>query len=270
MKKVTLYYFTDPICSYCWALEKQLNKFLFKYEKYIDIHYIFGGLLESWEQFEDQANGISRAEDVRNHWREVQEKYAMPMDGSLWLHDPILSSYPASQMLNAVEHLYPERKKYVLRAVREAVFVFDRNIGKREILEEILAEQKMDVQQVMDYAFKDSGHDLLEEDFKAMEQFHVRSFPTLIFTNGHKTITLEGVVEEERMAMVLQEVSGEALVPDKIPSLPVALQEKERLYYPEIEILYNISKKEIPDFIKLHAPDAVVKEFYNGEYIERA
>lgn len=270
MKNIELYYFTDPICSYCWALEKELNKFLFQYERYFNIYYIFGGLLESWETFKDESNGISKAADVRDHWKKVAKDYDMPMDGSLWIHDPILSSYPASQMLNAVEALYPDRKKYVLRAVREAVFVFDRNIGKKEILEEILREQKMDVKEVMDYAFKDPGTNLLEEDFKAMDKFHVRSFPTLIFTNGQNTITLEGVKTAEEMALVLQEVAGEALVPDEIPELQVALQEKERLYYPEIEILYGVSRKEVPDFIKLHAPDATIKDFYNGEYIERA
>lgn len=51
-----------------------------------------GGVLESWDVFADASNAISKPSDVASYWREVGEHYHMPIDGSLWLSNPIKSS----------------------------------------------------------------------------------------------------------------------------------------------------------------------------------
>ena len=39
LQKVTLVYYTDPICSACWAIEPALKKFKLEYGKYLQIEY---------------------------------------------------------------------------------------------------------------------------------------------------------------------------------------------------------------------------------------
>src|SRR5690554_7134621 len=92
-EKVKLVYFTDPICSSCWGIEPQLRKLKLEYGEHIDIEYRMGGLLPDWNY---NSGGISSPKDVAGHWDEVSVHYDMPIDGDLWLEDPLDSSYPPS------------------------------------------------------------------------------------------------------------------------------------------------------------------------------
>lgn len=101
-KTIDLYYVTDPICSHCWALEPVLRKFQEQYGQYCNFHTIMGGLLEKWDGFADASNVISGPADVASHWREVGDHSRMPIDGTVWLDNPIHSSYPPSRVFKVI------------------------------------------------------------------------------------------------------------------------------------------------------------------------
>jgi putative protein-disulfide isomerase len=90
-KKLQIIYYTDPICSSCWGIEAQLRKLKLAYGQYIEIDYRMGGLLPDWSY---NNGGISKPSDVARHWDEMAVYYDMPMDGDVWLEDPLSSSYP--------------------------------------------------------------------------------------------------------------------------------------------------------------------------------
>jgi hypothetical protein len=56
-KKIKLIYFTDPICSSCWAIEPQLKKLKLEFGEHIIFDYHMGGLLPSWDIY--NSGGIS-------------------------------------------------------------------------------------------------------------------------------------------------------------------------------------------------------------------
>src|SRR6187402_2030893 len=91
-KAVQIDYFTDPICSACWGIEPQLRKLKLEYGAYVNITYHMGGLLPSWNGF--NGGGITKPSDVAHHWVEASRYYQMPIDGDIWLEDPLDSSYP--------------------------------------------------------------------------------------------------------------------------------------------------------------------------------
>ncbi|ETT47857.1 hypothetical protein [Paenibacillus sp. FSL H7-689] len=53
----------------------------------------------------------------------------MPIDGSLWKDDPILSSYPPSRVYKVIERDHAGRAMEFFEKAREAVFAFNRNIA---------------------------------------------------------------------------------------------------------------------------------------------
>ncbi|GAA3312557.1 hypothetical protein GCM10020331_000580 [Ectobacillus funiculus] len=133
-KKITLYYVTDPICSHCWALEPVLRRFVEQYGQYFTMHTMMGGLLESWNGFADVKNGISNPSDVAAHWREVGEYSRMPIDGSLWLTNPVWSSYPPSRVFKLIQNIDSGLANSFLRSIREAVFLhLIKNIAEEEV-----------------------------------------------------------------------------------------------------------------------------------------
>jgi predicted DsbA family dithiol-disulfide isomerase len=179
-KPIKIIYFTDPICSSCWGIEPQLRKLKLAYGDYIEIEYRMGGLLPDWNY---NSGGISKPSDVAHHWDEVSVYYDMPIDGDVWLEDPLSSSYPPSIAFKAAQMQDKEKAVLFLRAIREMVFLEKKNITKWEYL--ALAGKKVGLDLVKfkeDYEGK--AKELFDEDLKLSSELGVRGFPTMFFTDS--------------------------------------------------------------------------------------
>jgi putative protein-disulfide isomerase len=176
----SILYFTDPICSSCWGIEPQLRKLKIHYGNQIHLAYHMGGLLPDWSY---NSGGISKPSDVYHHWREVSAYYQMPIDGRVWLDDPLASSYPPSIAFKAAEMQDPTKAVAFLRQVREMVFVQNKNIAKWEHLSEAARAVGLDPQQLqLDMASKAS--EAFEKDLALSRTHGIRGFPTLLFFNS--------------------------------------------------------------------------------------
>lgn len=179
-KPIKIIYFTDPICSSCWGIEPQLRKLKLQYGSSIEIEYRMGGLLPDWSY---NSGGISKSSDVAHHWDEVSQHYDMPIDGDVWLEDPLDSSYPASIAFKAAQQQDPHKAVLFLREVREMVFLHKKNIAKREHLETAAQRVGLDVDRFKtDYQGKAEA--LFQEDLALGQQLGVRGFPTLFFIDS--------------------------------------------------------------------------------------
>src|SRR3546814_21038319 len=57
-------YFTDPLCSWSWALEPQWRRLLFTFGDRLSWRYRMGGMLPDWTRFSDQIGRASCRERV--------------------------------------------------------------------------------------------------------------------------------------------------------------------------------------------------------------
>src|SRR5690554_3024359 len=176
-KKVKLVYFTDPICSSCWGIEPQLRKLKLEYGDYLEIEYRMGGLLPDWNY---NSGGISKPADVALHWDEVSEHYDMPIDGDVWLEDPLHSSYPPSIAFKAAQLQSEGKAILFLRELRELVFLKKKNIAKWENISAAAQKVGLNVVQLKS-DFEGKATDLFEEDLKLAREMGVRGFPTMYF-----------------------------------------------------------------------------------------
>jgi len=180
-KPVKIIYFTDPICSSCWGIESQLRKLKFEYGNTLEIEYRMGGLLKDWSY---NSGGISKPSDVAHHWDEVSQYYDMPIDGDIWLEDPLMSSYPPSIAFKAAQLQDQEKALLFLREIRELVFLKKTNITKWEHLG--TAATKVGIDPIRFKSdFEGKATDLFLEDLKLSSELGVRGFPTLFFTNAN-------------------------------------------------------------------------------------
>lgn len=176
-KSVKLIYYTDPICSSCWGIEPQLRKLKLEYGDAIDIEYRMGGLLPDWSY---NSGGIGEPADVASHWDEVSEHYDMPIDGDLWLEDPLDSSYPPSIAFKAAQMQDEEKANLFMREIREMVFLKKKNIAKWEHLATAAEKVGLNVEQLK-ADFEGKAKELFEEDLKLGKELGVRGFPTIFF-----------------------------------------------------------------------------------------
>ena len=185
--KIKIIYFTDPICSSCWGIEPQLRKLKLEYGSKIEIEYRMGGLLPDWSY---NSGGISKPSDVAHHWDEVSEHYDMPIDGDLWLEDPLDSSYPPSIAFKAAQMQDEVKAMLFMRAIREMVFLKKINIAKQENLVAAALQVGLDVEQFKTDLNNNKAKDAFKEDLKLGREYGVRGFPTIFFIDksGKKEI----------------------------------------------------------------------------------
>jgi len=182
-KPVKVIYYTDPICSSCWGIEPQLRKLKLEYGNTLEIEYKMGGLLPDWSY---NQGGISKPSDVALQWDEASIYYDMPIDGDVWLEDPLNSSYPPSIAYKAAQMQDNEKAILFLREIREMVFLQKKNIAKWEHLETAAKNTELNITQFnSDYNGK--AKELFYEDLKLGKELGVRGFPFLLFSNNEGT-----------------------------------------------------------------------------------
>lgn len=179
-KPVKIIYFTDPICSSCWGIEPQLRRLKLEYGKDVEIEYHMGGLLPDWSY---NSGGISKPSDVAHHWDEVSKYYLMPIDGDVWLEDPLASSYPPSIAFKAAQLQDKDKAIKFLRLIREMVFLEKKNITRWEHLSAAAFYTGLDTNRLKaDY----EGPAKLDfqKDLELAQRMAVRGFPTLFISNA--------------------------------------------------------------------------------------
>jgi len=180
-KTIRVFYFTDPICSSCWGIEPQLRKLKLEYGNALDIEYRMGGLLPDWSY---NSGGISKPSDVAHHWDEVSVYYDMPIDGDLWLEDPLSSSFPPSVAVKAAQMQDGEKAVRYLRELREQVFLQKKNITRWEFLKLAAEKVELDIARLKN-DLEGEANKLFADDLELAQKLGVRGFPTLFFVNSY-------------------------------------------------------------------------------------
>jgi len=199
-KLVKIQYFTDPICSTCWIIQPLLRKLKLEYEEYIDIEYRMGGLLPSWENYN---KGIIRQPlDAARHWEEVSAA-EMPLDGDIWLEDPLSSSYPPSIAFKAAQIQDTDKALVFLRRIKEMVFLEKKNIIRWRYLETAALDAGLDSARLL-RDMQGRGAELFEQDLAMARDLRVNVFPTLFFSNcSDKKFMLKGYQSYEKIEEII-------------------------------------------------------------------
>ncbi len=180
-KPVKIIYYTDPICSSCWGIEPQLRKLKLEYGDYFEIDYRMGGLLPDWSY---NSGGISKPSDVAHHWDEASLYYEMPIDGNVWLEDPLDSSYPSCIAMKAAQIQSKEKAIQFMRILREKLYLEKKNIAKWENIADAAKTANLNVEKLKaDY--DGDAKKLFQDDLSLARTLGVRGFPTFFFSDGN-------------------------------------------------------------------------------------
>ena len=185
-KTIHITYYTDPICSSCWGIEPQLRRLKLEYGKHIEIEYKMGGLLPDWSY---NSGGISQPSDVAKHWDEVSKYYNMPIDGDVWIEDPLDSSYPPSIAFKAAQIQDRHKAQVFLRRIKEMVFIEKKNITRWEHIVTAANHANLDTNRLKS-DFEGAGRINFQDDLNSAKSYGIRGFPTLIFSHNesHKIV----------------------------------------------------------------------------------
>lgn len=241
-KAVKLLYFTDPVCSSCWGIEPQLRKLKQEYGRYFDIEYRMGGLLKSWEEY--GGSDVSGPQSVAQHWEEAANFYGMPIDGDVWIEDPLHSSYPPAIAFKAAQLQGHQKADRFLRRIKEMVFLEKKNITKPEHLAQAALEADLDAAQ-FEQDYKHKAQDLFEEDLLMAKEWGVRGFPTIYFIDDDDNrFKVYGSKPYHVYEQTLAKLVTGSLVGETPPSYDTIFEGYNTVTLKEFALFYNKSTEE--------------------------
>ncbi len=219
-KPIQVLYFTDPVCSTCWIIQPLLRKLHLEYGKYLDIKYCMGGLLPSWENY--NRGMIKQPSDAAKHWEDVCKQYHIPLDGDVWIEDPLPSSYPPSIAFKAAQMQDTDKAILFLRRIKEMLFLEKKNIIKWEYLEKAAFETGLDSARLR-RDFEGRAPELFRADLQLADDLSIKVFPTLIFSDGSGNLSrLAGYHPYEKFESIIKKIYPGA-EKESISADPIAL-----------------------------------------------
>jgi 2-polyprenyl-6-methoxyphenol hydroxylase-like FAD-dependent oxidoreductase/predicted DsbA family dithiol-disulfide isomerase len=257
-KQIQVLYFTDPICSTCWIIQPLLRKLELEYGKYLNIEYCMGGLLPSWEQY--NSSKIRQPSDAAKHWEEVCALHEMPLDGDVWIEDPLTSSYPPSIAFKAAQMQDTSKAILFLRRIKEMVFLEKKNIIKWDFLRKAAFEVGLDSARLL-RDFEGRAKEMFREDLVLAERLGVTGFPTLFFSDGSSNLqSIKGFQPYENFEAIIYKLIPTAKKETIDPDPKKLFTHFPTMTDKEFGFLSNISRK-----------DAISKlaELYEGGNIDK-
>ena len=196
MKKFYIKYFTDPLCCWSWAMEPQMRKLRYLLHGRLRINYIMGGLLKDWQHFSDQMNNINRPAQMGPLWMEAKQRSGQPIDESLWIFDPVDTSYLACLAVKAARQQSAVAEEAMLRKLREEVMMHRKNIGEVEVIlkisEALEKEGILHKKEFKKAFFSDEVSQLFQKDLDSIKIKGISRFPTLLITYDDRTLQITG------------------------------------------------------------------------------
>lgn len=204
MKKLNIYQFTDPVCTWCWGAEPVLMALQHLYGEQIQIDFIMGGLVKDMNRFRDTTNGIDGAqsqnfdkvnETIASHWAEASTVHKMPTDPdnmNLFSRD-FPSTYPQNIAYRAAKLVNPSLAKPFLRRIREATTLEGAVTGDLNVLTKLAKEVGLDGDAFYTAMTNGSAEQLFyQEDQALVEKYKITVFPSYLLVYDDKEMVLTG------------------------------------------------------------------------------
>jgi predicted DsbA family dithiol-disulfide isomerase len=187
MAKVLIKYFTDPICSWSYANEPNVNRILSDYGDRVDLQHKMWPIIDDLDDFYDEINDLREATEIGWHWKEVSDRTGVYINHLLWFEDPPRTCWPACEAFKCAElQGWAIGRRFLLKE-RNAYLTRKMNLSRREnimrIAREAAAEFGLDYARFMTDFNSGRMRKEVERDEKEAEKWGVEVVPTLVFND---------------------------------------------------------------------------------------
>ena len=175
-----LYYFADPMCSWCYGFGPALTQFVANHPD-LPLTAVMGGL----RAYNTEPAGDKQKSDIRGHWRHVEQASGLPFNDALLMTSGfIYDTEPACRaVVTARETGSPDVLGF-MKAVQAAFYRDARDVTREEILADIAAEQGLVRATFLASLKSDDMREATRGDFALTQSVGIRGFPALCAARG--------------------------------------------------------------------------------------
>lgn len=133
-----LWYFADPMCSWCWGFSPVIEAIRRTYGERLKIALMLGGLRPgTTEPISDQTR-----EEILHHWCEVHKLTGQVFNFENALPDGfIYDTEPACRAVISVAELKPDRIFTYFKSIQSAFYVEQIDVSREDKLAELVTQQ---------------------------------------------------------------------------------------------------------------------------------
>jgi putative protein-disulfide isomerase len=178
MKSPTiLWYFADPMCSWCWGFSPVLDQIKAHYGDKLKVALMMGGLRPgSTEPMTPESR-----EEILHHWHQVKKMTGQEFNFENAMPDGfIYDTEPPSRAVISVSEINPESTLAYFKKVQEAFYVGQKDVADEDVLKELMSPFSIDGQEFAEKFNSDELKSKTQVHFKNTRQAEVRGFPTLV------------------------------------------------------------------------------------------
>jgi putative protein-disulfide isomerase len=171
-----LWYFADPMCSWCWGFSPVIETLRDQYHERMKIALVLGGLRHEAVPM----TAAARAE-ILHHWHAVHERTGQPFrfDGALpdgFVYD----TEPACRAVVAMGGLDPSLIFALFKAIQTAFYAAGRDVTQSAVLAELAAGLGADAAAFRHAFDSDAARTKTQAHFRQARLAGVRGFPALV------------------------------------------------------------------------------------------
>lgn len=203
-----LYYFADPMCSWCYGFGPALSAFAAAHAD-LPITPVMGGL----RPYTAHALPTKQAQEIRTHWHHVEEASGLPFDDAMLMQAGfIYDTEPACRAVVTVREMFAGDNAAnaiaYLRAVQMAFYRDARDVTQPAVLADIAHECGIDRASFADAFQSVAMQDAVRGDFELTQSVGIRGFPALCAARGNELFMIaSGFTTAESLAQQFQQLS---------------------------------------------------------------
>ncbi|MHB8743723.1 MAG: DsbA family protein [Sulfuricaulis sp.] len=187
-----LWYFADPMCSWCWGFTPVISAIKASYANRVSIVLILGGLRPGTTT---PVTPKFRAETL-HHWQDVQRMTGQPFSFENAMPEGfVYDTEPASRAVIAMADIKPEEIFHYFKSVQEAFYVNQQNVTQVDTLCALAEQHHIEIPRFLERFHSEDVMNKTHRHFEIARQAGVHGFPTIILqrqpintllTNGYR------------------------------------------------------------------------------------
>ncbi|GAA4353909.1 DsbA family protein [Kangiella taiwanensis] len=186
---VKLFYFHDPMCSWCWGFAPtwtQLQSRLYdELGDQLSIEYVLGGLAPD----NDQPMPEEMQNTLQGYWRRIESLLGTQFNYDFWDQcQPRRSTYPACRAVIAAAK--QNHEKHMIRAIQEAYYLRAMNPSDTATLEQLASELELKKEQFAQDLRSPETEQLLMEQIGQYRTLSANGFPSLVLALDSELIPI--------------------------------------------------------------------------------
>jgi len=175
--KPILWYFADPMCSWCWGFSPVISEIKKNYANQVKIALVMGGL----QAGETIPLSASSRDEIFHHWHEVEKMAGQQFSFDNALPEGfIYNTEPACRAVITVGSIDATKTFAYFSSIQSAFYVKNQDVTQIDILTQLAADCGIDTDKFKALFSDEKQQENVNKNFEFTKKAGVQGFPTLI------------------------------------------------------------------------------------------